>query len=349
MKLYLSERERMVEDVMNSNQASTSNWAITKPAFLILFLVMLVAALSVQTVYAADGAAPAKPSGFETKADTGTITLNWTANTEANLGGYNIYRNTTDTTVGAMLASVEASATSYVDTSVEAATTYYYWLSAIDTATPANESEKAGPVWASLSSSEQPKQPHKFMDITNAHWARSYIEELLSSGIVNGYADGTFHPQSNVTRAEFAKMICEIMVKKANWTLSTETSTSLTDISGHWAFTYIQTVKENGVMVGYTTTDGVVFKPDKNITRAEIAKIIAAVLKLERGQSNLKDIKSHWAKDDINACVKAGIVSGYKDGNFEPSSFATRAEVCKMLVKMLKLLDTQKNHGKSAH
>ncbi|MHB8841032.1 MAG: S-layer homology domain-containing protein [Candidatus Aquicultor sp.] len=338
---------------MSFRNNSKPNKATIKPAFFVLLLVISLSAIFMLTAYAENATPLVKPSGLEAKADTSTVTLTWAANTEADLGGYNIYRNTTDTTVGANLASVDASATSYADTSVAVGTTYYYWLSAIDTATPANESEKAGPVSASLSSTEtggdqtDTDTPSTFKDITNAHWARSYIEELLASGIVNGYADGSFRPQSDVTRAEFAKMVCEIMVKRANWVLSTETSSSLTDVQDHWAAAYIATVNKYGAMVGYNTADGTVFRPDRNITRAEIAKIISSVLKLERGKSNLKDVSTHWAKDDINACVKAGIVSGYKNGNFEPSSFATRAEVCKMLVKMMKLLDTQNNKGKS--
>jgi len=330
---------------MNSRNNSRRNRATIKPAFLVLLLVISLSTMFMLTAYAEDATPLAKPSGFASTSDTSTITLNWTANTEANLGGYNIYKNTTDTTVGANLISAEASATSYVDASAVQGTAYYYWLSAIDTATPANESEKAGPISASLSSS---KQPDTFKDITNAHWARSYIEELLTSGIVKGYANGSFHPQSDVTRAEFANMVCEIMIKRANWVLSTETSSSLTDVrADHWAVVYIETVSEYGVMVGYKTSDGTLFRPDKNITRAEIAKIISTVLKLERGESKLKDVGTHWAKEHINACVKAGIISGYKNGNFEPRSFATRAEVCKMLVKMMKLLDTQKNKGKN--
>ncbi len=344
---------------MSFRNDSKPNKATIKPAFFVLLLVVSLSAIFMLTAYAETATPLAKPSDLEAKADTSTITLNWEANSVDNLGGYTVYRNTTDTTVGASLATVGAAATSYADTSVAQGTTYYYWVSAVDTATPAHESEKAGPVSAKLRSSgdddgdenddydEDTDTPSAFKDITNADWACDYIEELLADGVVNGYADGSFRPQSDVTRAEFAKMVCEIMAKNANWVLSTETSSSLTDIGDHWADVYIITVNQYDLMVGYNTADGAVFRPDRNITRAEIAKIISSDLQLERGHSDLKDISDHWAEDDIDACVQAGIVSGYKNGNFEPSSYATRAEVCKMLVKMMKLLDTQKTKGKS--
>ena len=46
----------------------------------------------------------------------------------------------------------------------------------------------------------------KFTDIEN-HWAKIHIEKLESYGIVNGYEDGTFRPEQNITRAEAAAMV----------------------------------------------------------------------------------------------------------------------------------------------
>lgn len=49
-----------------------------------------------------------------------------------------------------------------------------------------------------------------------------------------------------------------------------------------------------------------------------------------------KDVpNSHWAKEYIDKCVKAGLISGYTDGTFKPSNTITRAEICTMFGKML--------------
>lgn len=45
-----------------------------------------------------------------------------------------------------------------------------------------------------------------FPDVAPDHWAAKQIEELSSAGIIVGYPDGTFQPDENVTRAEFASM-----------------------------------------------------------------------------------------------------------------------------------------------
>ncbi len=46
----------------------------------------------------------------------------------------------------------------------------------------------------------------RFSDIEN-HWARIHIEKLEAYGVVNGYEDGTFRPDGNITRGEAAVMI----------------------------------------------------------------------------------------------------------------------------------------------
>ncbi|MEM3647308.1 MAG: S-layer homology domain-containing protein, partial [Thermofilum sp.] len=83
---------------------------------------------------------------------------------------------------------------------------------------------------------ETPK-PLPFSDL-EGHWAYQYISELFSRGIVNGYPDGTFKPDRNVTRAEFCKLIvCTISIP-----LETEDLAKFTDLgTDHWAFKYIQT------------------------------------------------------------------------------------------------------------
>lgn len=143
------------------------------------------------------------------------------------------------------------------------------------------------------------------------------------------------------------------MATRAGWSVSTETTASFSDVdTTHWAANYIETVRKYGVMTGYKNGADMEFRPGKNITRAEIAKIISSILRLERGESKLKDVSRHWAKEHVNSCVKAGIISGYTNGNFEPNNFATRSQVCKMLVKMMQLLDVQEknntNKGKNA-
>jgi len=166
-----------------------------------------------------------------------------------------------------------------------------------------------------------------------SHWAYSYILDLARQGIIKGYADDTFRPSATVTRAEFAKMICLAM----GWPLDGASRESFSDVAkSSWTYSYVETARAHGAISGYP--DGT-FKPNKNVTRAEIAKIIAETLNLAPGlsslNSKLNDIDSSWAGDYIKACVKAGIVGGYADNNFRPANTASRAEAAKMIVGVL--------------
>jgi len=46
-----------------------------------------------------------------------------------------------------------------------------------------------------------------FTDLDETHWAYPHVSELVEKGVINGYEDGTFRPDANVTRAELAKLL----------------------------------------------------------------------------------------------------------------------------------------------
>lgn len=50
-----------------------------------------------------------------------------------------------------------------------------------------------------------------FPDVDDSHWAKEYIASMKYSGIINGYPDGTFRPENEVSYAEFIKMTVEAM------------------------------------------------------------------------------------------------------------------------------------------
>lgn len=105
---------------------------------------------------------------------------------------------------------------------------------------------------------------------TKGHWAESYISTLVSNGIINGYADGTFRPDKTITRAE----ICTIIARAMDLETGT-TAASFTDTDGHWAKNDIQLIASNGIVNGYT--DGS-FRPNSSATRAEVSVILYRML-----------------------------------------------------------------------
>lgn len=94
-------------------------------------------------------------------------------------------------------------------------------------------------------------------------------------------------------------------------------------------------MEKKGLITGYK--DGT-FKPQKTITRAEFARILAGYANLTpiNGGADYRDVKSsHWASGYIAAVEQAGLMSGRGKGRFAPSENITRQEVCAALNKAL--------------
>ncbi len=85
------------------------------------------------------------PSG---SSSTASATLTWNANTEADLAGYKVYRGTSPGTYGAPIAMLQGNVTSYVATGLQIGTSYYFVVTAYDTA--GNESAYSNEVSKSI-------------------------------------------------------------------------------------------------------------------------------------------------------------------------------------------------------
>ncbi len=110
-----------------------------------------------------------------------------------------------------------------------------------------------------------------FNDVSKSEWYSDYIGYLSKYGIIKGYADNTFRPNDNVTRAEFVAMTVRFdalfnEVKKGSYTVK------YTDVAtNYWAYSDVAYAKHAGWLNGYA--DGT-FKGDNAITRAEVVTVV---------------------------------------------------------------------------
>ena len=149
---------------------------------------------------------------------------------------------------------------------------------------------------------------------------------------LSGYANGTFEPDRNMTRAEVTTMFARLLTEKmaADQTYSN----TFSDVAkSHWAANYIGYMQQFGIITGYA--DGS-FRPDASVTRAEFAAIASRFERLTDGTKSFSDVpSSHWAAKYINFAATRGWVNGYADGTFRPNNSITRAEVAAVTCRLL--------------
>lgn len=142
-----------------------------------------------------------------------------------------------------------------------------------------------------------------------------------------GYEDGTFRPESSITRAETAAIFARITTTHAERRTTVPKFSDL--MPGQWYIPDVSKALSAGIMQGY---DDSTFRPDAPVTRAEFAVVAAQYLELPAGlQSGYPDCAGHWADGYISALAGHGIISGYEDGTFRPDNPITRAEAVKIV------------------
>lgn len=147
-----------------------------------------------------------------------------------------------------------------------------------------------------------------------------------------GYAEGTFGPERNMTRAEVTTMFARLLTEQIE--ADKTYSSTFNDVAKNcWAANYIGYMQQFGIVTGYE--DGS-FRPDAPVTRAEFAAIASRFEKLTQGSKSFTDVPdTHWAVRYINFAATRGWVTGYEDGSFKPEHSITRAEVAAVTCRLL--------------
>ena len=131
-----------------------------------------------------------------------------------------------------------------------------------------------------------------FSDVKETYWATPFITQLIDKGYMEGYADGTFKPNKNSTRAEAAAVIARTMEIPLDSTFVP----AFTDVpTTHPYYKEIRKLAELGII-----QDAEWFNPEEPLKRAHISKMIALAYDIEVDQKNkaaFKDLpKTYWAK-----------------------------------------------------
>ena len=112
-----------------------------------------------------------------------------------------------------------------------------------------------------------------FSDVKGTACERA-VQRMVSLGIVNGFDDGTFQPEKNVTRAEFATMLTRMMNMDAN-SMMTGASPFSDVADNHWAAGSIKIISDLGWVNG---VGGGKFEPESFVTFEQATKVVMMML-----------------------------------------------------------------------
>ena len=130
-------------------------------------------------------------------------------------------------------------------------------------------------------------------DITNTEYFTA-VKILMDRGVITGDTDGLFHPEKNITRAEFAKIMAISTNNATNLDEAAKLNT-FSDMAGYtWAKPYINAAAKAGIFEG---VGGGKFEPWRNVTYAEA---VTAILKATNSSYSQIASTGTWPQNIIS-------------------------------------------------
>lgn len=171
----------------------------------------------------------------------------------------------------------------------------------------------------------------KFSDVSDSYTATA-VESLRLMGVLDGYGDGTFRPDTVLNRAQFCKMAVYAMDGSGELGRYS-TVTIFPDVKpSHWASAYINMASKKGIISGFA--DGK-FKPSQTVTAGQAVTILMRGLGYKDEDMGGVWPQSYMAEAQTNGLLKStGITSAYAG--------LTRAQAAKLFLNLF-----EAKHGKS--
>lgn len=187
-----------------------------------------------------------------------------------------------------------------------------------------------------------------FSDVPASHWAFDEIESAVDSGIVNGYADGTFKPTGTVTNAHFAAMIA-----REYYVNALEQLGALPEGQANWWYGGIAACNSadilDGTKVGNQHESTGEWGSEVNVAmnRYDMAQVMynllrdqGAALPSEADQTEAQAKIGDWSnipanyQDAVAVCYALGLLNGQSDGTFGGQNNMNRAQACVVIDRL---------------
>lgn len=191
-----------------------------------------------------------------------------------------------------------------------------------------------------------------FSDVSSDSWYYDSVSYVAEKDYMNGTSATTFEPNGNMTRAMFATVISRV----AGAEVDNSAVSEFTDVeSGKWYTGAIEWGVENDLINGYGNG---LFGTNNSITRQDICTLTQRFLNWYCEQNNctlavdpkvesFTDAASiaDYAKEAVEFCRDAGLLTGYEDGSFRPLGTATRAEIAAVIERIEMAIESAEPAG----
>lgn len=145
-----------------------------------------------------------------------------------------------------------------------------------------------------------------FGDVQAGSAVAEAVSNLATLGILEGYPDGTFKPDNQITRAEFAAVVTRFLNIDSAGDESIPSGFPDVDEQNHWAKKYIKLAADFNVVNGYE--DGT-FRPDNPVKYVEAVKMLVCALGYEPLAKQRMNADSLWFQGYLVIAAEKGILN----------------------------------------
>ncbi|MDN4605956.1 NlpC/P60 family protein [Sporosarcina highlanderae] len=169
-------------------------------------------------------------------------------------------------------------------------------------------------------------QEKSFVDVDAKHPAYNAILNLSSSGIINGFPNDEFKPETTITRGQAAAMLNRVLK------LTPTQEVIFNDVDKNHQFAvHIAAMNEADILRGYENGN---FGLNDNLTRTQLAVIVDRAFDLQtkaKGQVHISSLyddipSTYWAMNSINALKQLDKTGVFQTPTYEFTKIVTRAE-----------------------
>lgn len=177
-------------------------------------------------------------------------------------------------------------------------------------------------------------------DVPKNHWAATEIAYCIKEGIIKPYSDNSFRPEMPVNRSEFNSMLLRAL---GHLPVEIHDKNKFKDLNNnHWAYSDILKSEQLGLLYGYPDKT---FKPEVQITKAEVASIISHITKQSVENVGILsqfadgDKVPSWGKNQYAKSIELGIYVNYPEAAYLlPNKILNRAEAAVLLYRLRKAM-----------